>query len=67
MTEPEQPIQFPHYQPPGIPVADHKQAGPLTKAISKMLPKRLMMKKGIQSKQTIKVGHKGRKKQPHYY
>ncbi len=57
--------QFPNYPPPGPPVADSKQSGPLTKMLTKMIaPKlksRLMGKpraKGLQSNQNVKIGHK---------
>lgn len=53
--------EFPQYDPPsGVPVADHKQAGPLTKMVSRMLkPKfKLPRGKGIQSDQSVHVKHK---------
>lgn len=63
MTEEE--VQFPHYQPPGTPVATKKEAGPLMKMMTRMLPKKIKPRlmgrvhpKGLQSDQSVHVKHK---------
>ena len=59
----EETDKTPVYPPPGPPVADHKQAAPLTKMVNRMLkPKMRMPKiKGLQSDQSVHVKH-GKKK-----
>ena len=59
----EEEVQFPKYDPPGIPIADKKQAGPLTKMMNKMLPKRIKPRllgraKGLQSDQNVHIKQK---------
>lgn len=59
----EKPLQFPNY---GTPVATKKDAGPLIKMMTRMMPKRvkprLMGKaKGLQSDQNVHVKHGKRK------
>jgi hypothetical protein len=56
----EETDKTPTYQPPGLPVAEHKQASPLTKMVNRMLkPKmRLPRGKGIQSDQSVHMKHK---------
>lgn len=57
-------IKFPQYQPPqGLQSADHKQAGPLNKMVSKMISPKLKPKlfgraKGIKADQSVHVKHR---------
>jgi hypothetical protein len=53
--------QTPVYQPPGVPVADHKQASPLTKMVNRLLKPKMKLRmprgKGLQSDQSVHVKH----------
>lgn len=60
----DQPPQLPQYQPPtGPPVADSKQAGPLTRMIGKMIPNKIKPRmigrsKGLKADQNVHIKHK---------
>lgn len=60
-NNPPSPV-FPQYpNPNGLQIADKKQAGPLNKMISRMLPKKLSRapkSKGIHTNQSVKINHK---------
>lgn len=52
--------------PPGLRVADRKEAGPMMKLMGKLLAKRLprLTNNPKIHSQTVKVGHKKKKQQP---
>jgi hypothetical protein len=58
--------QFPHYDPPGPPILERKDAAPMIKMISKMARPKMRTRtmgrtKGLQSDQNVHVKH-GKKK-----
>lgn len=55
----ENPDKTPQYQPPGLTYVDSKDAKGMVRMINKMLgPKLRLPRKGLQSNQNVKIGHK---------